>query len=214
MMQDLTRIDLAVQDGRARRQRGPAGNLHRRRARAPDRARLRRRHPLRLEPPRRADLARARELDVRDLVLHAFTDGRDTLPHSGAGFLAQIAATMRAAGAGRIGTVVGRYYAMDRDKRWDRVQLAYDMLVHGRAEHTAMTGEAGCARRLRARRDRRVHHPGARRRGGADPTRATAVFAFNFRPDRMREITRALADPDVRRRSIAAAPRPCAATRR
>ena len=83
---------------------------------------------------------------------------------------------MHDAGAGRIGTVVGRYYAMDRDKRWDRVQLAYDLLVHGRAEHHAASGARGGARRLRARRDRRVHHAGARRarrRGSAPATRCS-----------------------------------------
>ena len=103
---------------------------------------------------------------------------------------------MAEAGAGRVGTVIGRYYAMDRDRRWERVQLAYDLLVHGRAEHTRRDAAPQAARGgLRARRDRRVHHAGAGRRGGADPARRTAVIAFNFRPDRMREITRALADP-------------------
>jgi 2,3-bisphosphoglycerate-independent phosphoglycerate mutase len=53
---------------------------------------------------------------------------------------------MTDAGAGRIGSVVGRYYAMDRDKRWDREQLAYDLLVHGRAEHRAESGEAAAQR--------------------------------------------------------------------
>ncbi len=82
------------------------------------------------------------ELEVPDLVLHAFTDGRDTLPESGAGYLATVAWWMQDAGVGRIGTVVGRYYAMDRDRRWDRVQLAYDLLVHGRASNRADSGEA------------------------------------------------------------------------
>ena len=82
------------------------------------------------------------DLEVPDLVLHAFTDGRDTSPTAGAGYLKTVAEWMTDAGAGRIGTVVGRYYAMDRDKRWDRVQLAYDLLVHGRAEHEAQSGEA------------------------------------------------------------------------
>jgi 2,3-bisphosphoglycerate-independent phosphoglycerate mutase len=78
-------------------------------------------------------------------VLHAFTDGRDTLPKSGAGYLETVAGWMADAGVGRIGSVVGRYYAMDRDRRWGRVQLAFDLLVHGQASHTAQTG-AGAAR--------------------------------------------------------------------
>jgi len=131
-----------------------------------------------------------RELAAGELVVHAFTDGRDTLPHAGAGFLGELD---RAPGA-RVGSVVGRYWAMDRDRRWDRTQRAYDMLVAGRAPHHAATGE-------RAVRD-------AYERGETDefiePTlvgeeariRPTdSVIAFNFRPDRMREITRALAEP-------------------
>ena len=85
-------------------------------------------------------------------MLHAFTDGRDTLPKSGAGYLEQVEAWMAESGAGRIGSVIGRYYAMDRDKRWDRVQLAYDLLVHGEAEHRADSG-AQAARDAYAREE-------------------------------------------------------------
>jgi 2,3-bisphosphoglycerate-independent phosphoglycerate mutase len=135
------------------------------------------------------------ELGVGDLVLHAFTDGRDTLPTSGAGFLETVEGWMADAGAGRIGSVVGRYYAMDRDRRWDRIQLAYDLLVHGQAENSVASAPE--AARLAYERDEtdefikpvRVGEEGRIRPGDS-------VFAFNFRPDRMREITRALADPD------------------
>jgi len=131
-----------------------------------------------------------RALAVQDLVVHAFTDGRDTLPHAGAGFLRELDDTPGV----RVGSVVGRYWAMDRDRRWERTQRAYDMLVHGRAPHHAESGE-------QAVQD-------AYRRGETDefiePTLVGAeacirpgdsVIAFNFRPDRMREITRALAEP-------------------
>ena len=104
------------------------------------------------------------ELDVPDLVLHAFTDGRDTLPKSGAGYLETVEGWIRDAGAGRVGSVIGRYYAMDRDRRWERIQLAYDLLVHGRAEHRDRDAVARCARGVRARRDRRVHRADAGRR--------------------------------------------------
>ena len=80
---------------------------------------------------------------------------------------------MRGAGAGRVGTVIGRYFAMDRDKRWDRIQKAYDLLVHGKAEHHADTGEEAAQGRLRARRDRRVHHRHDGRRRGARSAPAT-----------------------------------------
>ncbi|MBV9915795.1 MAG: 2,3-bisphosphoglycerate-independent phosphoglycerate mutase [Solirubrobacterales bacterium] len=134
-------------------------------------------------------------LGVHDLVLHAFTDGRDTPPNSGAGFLATVEEWMSAAGAGRVGSVAGRYFAMDRDRRWDRAQLAYDMLVHGRAEHQAETGQAAVEGAYARDETDEFIRPvlvgeEARIRTG------DSVFAFNFRPDRMREITRALAEPD------------------
>jgi 2,3-bisphosphoglycerate-independent phosphoglycerate mutase len=135
------------------------------------------------------------ELDVPDLVLHAFTDGRDTLPKSGAGYLKAVEEWMADAGAGRVGSVVGRYYAMDRDKRWDRVQLAYDLLVHGRAEHEAESGEAAARGAYDRDETDEFIKPvlvgeEARIRPG------DSVVAFNFRPDRMREITLALAAPN------------------
>jgi 2,3-bisphosphoglycerate-independent phosphoglycerate mutase len=135
-------------------------------------------------------------MGVPDLVLQAFTDGRDTLPHSGAGYLETVQGWMDDAGAGRIGSVVGRYWAMDRDRRWDRTQRAYDLLVHGRAEHRASSG-AEAAREAYARDETDefiapvlVGESEARIRPG------DSVIAFNFRPDRMREITSALADPN------------------
>jgi 2,3-bisphosphoglycerate-independent phosphoglycerate mutase len=137
----------------------------------------------------------AAELEVPDLVLHAFTDGRDTLPESGAGFLATVEEWMADADAGRIGSVVGRYYAMDRDKRWDRVQLAYDLLVHGRAEHQAQSGEAACRDAYdRDETDEFIKPVVVGEEAVIRP--GDSVLAFNFRPDRMREITRALAEPD------------------
>lgn len=125
-----------------------------------------------------------------DIVVHAFTDGRDTLPHAGVDYLTELDAL---AGA-RVGSVVGRYWAMDRDQRWERTQRAYDLLVQGRAPYHAATGE-------QAVRD-------AYERGETDefiePTLVGAealirpgdsVLCFNFRPDRMRQLVRALADP-------------------
>jgi 2,3-bisphosphoglycerate-independent phosphoglycerate mutase len=139
----------------------------------------------------RALIALAGEVSPEaDLVVHAFTDGRDTLPHAGVRFLAELD---RISGA-RVGSVVGRYWAMDRDRRWDRTQRAYDMLVHGSAPYHAPSGE-------QAVRD-------AYERGETDefvePTLVGAearirpldsIVCFNFRPDRMREIVRALAEP-------------------
>ncbi|HSO99260.1 MAG TPA: 2,3-bisphosphoglycerate-independent phosphoglycerate mutase, partial [Solirubrobacteraceae bacterium] len=136
------------------------------------------------------------ELEVPDLVVHAFTDGRDTLPTAGAGYLRAVDESLAAAGNGRVGSVIGRYWAMDRDRRWDRVQRAYDLLVLGRAEATAESGEAAVRGAYeRGETDEfitpvRVGHDAAIRPGDS-------VVAFNFRPDRMREITQALADGSV-----------------
>jgi 2,3-bisphosphoglycerate-independent phosphoglycerate mutase len=142
----------------------------------------------------RALIDMAADRGVPDLVLHAFTDGRDTLPQSGAGFVGTVEEWMREAGAGRVGTVVGRYFAMDRDSRWDRVQKAYDLLARGQGEHAAESGEAAVrAAYERGETDEFI----APTTVGEDATirPGDSVVAFNFRPDRMREITRALADP-------------------
>ncbi len=142
----------------------------------------------------RALIELAASLEVPDLVLHAFTDGRDTLPKSGAGYLEQVQEWMSEAGAGRIGSVVGRYYAMDRDNRWERVQRAYDLLVHGQAEHTADSGPE--AARSAYERDETDEFITPVRVGAEAKIRpGDSVVGINFRPDRMREMTRALAEP-------------------
>jgi 2,3-bisphosphoglycerate-independent phosphoglycerate mutase len=131
---------------------------------------------------------------VEELFLHAFTDGRDTLPTSGAGFLAEAERWLAAAGTGRVASVVGRYFAMDRDRRWDRIQLAYDLLVHGTAEQRAPSGlEAVRAAYARGDTDEFVRPIMVAEEGRI--RLQDSVIAFNFRPDRMREITTALADP-------------------
>jgi 2,3-bisphosphoglycerate-independent phosphoglycerate mutase len=126
----------------------------------------------------------------KDVIVHAFTDGRDTLPHAGAGYLAQLDATDGA----RLGSVVGRYWAMDRDRRWDRTQRAYDLLVHARAPYTATGGEEAVrASYERGETDEFVEPTLVGE--GAEIRPGDSVIAFNFRPDRMRQITRALAEP-------------------
>lgn len=132
----------------------------------------------------------ARERGVADLVVHAFTDGRDTLPHAGAGYLAQVDALEGC----RVGSVVGRYWAMDRDRRWERVQRAYDMLVHGRAPFEASDGQGAVrAAYERGETDEFIEPTIVGAEARIRP--GDSVIAFNFRPDRMREITRALAEP-------------------
>ena len=169
VMQDLTRIDVAVQDGRwlattccatpwARPSASTSSGW------SPTAA------CTRPWSTCEALIDLAASLEVPDLVVHAFTDGRDTLPHSGAGFLERVEARMASAGAGRIGSVIGRYFAMDRDRRWDRVQKAYDLLVHGTAEHRADTGAQAC-RDAYERDETDEFIPDADRRGGVHPAR-------------------------------------------
>ncbi|MFL5896766.1 MAG: 2,3-bisphosphoglycerate-independent phosphoglycerate mutase, partial [Thermoleophilaceae bacterium] len=141
--QDLTRIDDAIEDGslarnevliEACRAGRESGRLHLLGLVSHGGVHSSERHLHAL-----IELAHAQ--DVPDIVLHAFTDGRDTLPTSGAGYVGEAEAWLHAAG-GRVGTVGGRYYGMDRDRRWDRTKLAYDAIVHGRAQLRADTGEA------------------------------------------------------------------------
>ena len=193
VMQDLTRIDLAVEDGELasnpvlRVAFSGAERVHLIGLVSDGGVHSGFRHL-------RALIELGATLDVPDLVLHAFTDGRDTLPKSGAGYLETVEEWMTDAGAGRLGSVVGRYWAMDRDGRWDRIQRAYDLLVHGRAEHAATSGAA--AARDAYERDETDEFITPVRVGDEALIRpGDSVFAFNFRPDRMREITRALAEP-------------------
>lgn len=151
---------------------------------------------------------------VDDVVIHAFTDGRDTLPKGGAGYLETVAgwcaeASDDASGRrARIGTVIGRYFAMDRDSRWERVQQAYDLLVHGKAPHHAET--AVQAVRDAYDRDETDEFVTATTVGDEATIRpGDKVIVFNFRPDRVREITRALAEVgflEVDRQAAAAQP--------
>jgi 2,3-bisphosphoglycerate-independent phosphoglycerate mutase len=208
VMQDLTRIDRAVREGKL-----AANPVMRQAFSGAERV-----HLLGLVSDGgvhsgfthlRGLIELAAELGVGDLVLHAFTDGRDTLPESGAGYLQEVERWMAAAGAGRIASIVGRYYAMDRDRRWERVQRAYDLLVHGRADHRAASApEAASGAYARGESDEFIAPTRVGEEGLIRPQ--DSVFAFNFRPDRMREISRALADPgfaEVDRGGAGAVPR-------
>jgi 2,3-bisphosphoglycerate-independent phosphoglycerate mutase len=129
----------------------------------------------------------AGRVGVEDLVLHAFTDGRDTLPDSGAGYVAEVEGW----GGVRVATVTGRYYAMDRDKRWERTRLAYDAIVEGKAEFTASSGEAAVrAAYERGETDEFIQATLVGEEGRIRD--GDSVIFFNFRPDRARQLTEAL----------------------
>ncbi len=149
-----------------------------------------------------ATIELASQEGVPDVVFHAFTDGRDTLPHGGRGYLAELERWLRQ--AGRVATVSGRYYAMDRDTRWERTKLAYDAIVHGRGLHAANSAEAIEAAYERGETDEFVKPMVV---GDYDGVATGDVGIFiNFRPDRARQMTRALADPDFDEFSRAGGP--------
>jgi 2,3-bisphosphoglycerate-independent phosphoglycerate mutase len=158
----------------------------------------------------------ARENKVERVYVHAFTDGRDTPPESGFDFLRQLEQKMRELGCGQIATVSGRYYAMDRDKRWERVERAYRAIVHGEAD--AKFAEPIAA--IRASYERGVTDefvvpavittaaaPGKPPLPRALIRDDDAVIFFDFRADRARQMTRALAEPNFNAFADAARPK-------
>jgi 2,3-bisphosphoglycerate-independent phosphoglycerate mutase len=149
-------------------------------------------------------IAMAREVSTPDLVVHCFTDGRDTSPTGGADFLETVERWCADAGNARVATVAGRWWAMDRDSRWDRVQPTYDLLVRGRADHHfASAHEAVRAAYERGETDEFIAPTLVGAEGRIAP--GDSVVCFNFRPDRMRELVRSLAEPgftDVERHGM------------
>lgn len=133
----------------------------------------------------------------KKVYLHAFLDGRDTPPRSAEPSIALIDAKFAETGCGRIATVAGRYFAMDRDKRWERVQPVYDMLTQGKAEFTAENAQTALINAYdREENDEFVKPtlivpPGEEAAYVRD---GDAVIFMNFRPDRAREITQAFID--------------------
>jgi 2,3-bisphosphoglycerate-independent phosphoglycerate mutase len=127
---------------------------------------------------------------VADVVLHAFTDGRDTPPTSGAGSVEQVESW----GGARVATVSGRYFAMDRDRRWDRTGRAWDAIVHGRADHHADSGAAAVRAAYERGETDEFITPTVVGEEGRIRDGDSVVF-FNFRPDRARQLTRALGEP-------------------
>ena len=139
-------------------------------------------------------LKMAKEQGLEKVYIHCFLDGRDVPPSSGKSYVEQLQAEIQKLGVGQIATVMGRYYAMDRDKRWDRVQKAYDAIVWG--EGTFESDAAGAV-------------PKSYDAGGtaefvvpvvcvknAQVRDNDSIIFFNFRPDRAREISRCFVDED------------------
>src|SRR4029077_16061576 len=133
----------------------------------------------------------ARAAGVREIFVHAFTDGRDTSPTGGAGFLRTCEKELKNSGA-KIITVVGRYYAMDRDHRWDRTKKAWDAIVLGRGEFCESSPAAAVERQYSLRKTDEFMpplvfaFPNEQRICDGD-----TVLFFNFRADRARQLTQA-----------------------
>lgn len=142
-------------------------------------------------------LAHAHEL--KDVFVHAFTDGRDTDPESGLGFLTDLQAHLDKT-TGSIATVCGRYYAMDRDKRWQRIKLTYDALVHGEGKKTTDIFAAVRESYKEGVTDefiKPIIHTGTGGEPLAEIASGDVVLCFNFRTDRCRQITRVLTQEDM-----------------
>ena len=139
-------------------------------------------------------LEMAKRMGLEKVFVHCFMDGRDVPPSSGKDYVAQLLEKLEEIGVGKVATVMGRYYAMDRDNRWERVEKAYAAMVYGEGE------QADCPLcAMQNSYDKEVTDefvvPTVVK--GAEPiSEGDSVIFYNFRPDRAREITRTLVDPD------------------
>ena len=145
-------------------------------------------------------LEMAKREGLKKVYVHCFLDGRDTPPASGKSYIEELQAKMKEIGVGEIGVVSGRYYAMDRDNRWDRVELAYKALTKGEGVKGTDAAEAVQASYDNEKTDEFVLPTVMEKDGkpvAAVQDRDSVVF-FNFRPDRAREITRAFCDDEFK----------------
>jgi 2,3-bisphosphoglycerate-independent phosphoglycerate mutase len=143
-------------------------------------------------------LEMAKREGIQNVYVHAFLDGRDTPPTSGKGYVIALEEKMQELGVGKVASVMGRYYAMDRDNRWDRVEKAYRALANGEGVEAVSAPEA-----IQASYDKEVNDefvvPAVVTENGkpvAVIKEKDSVIFFNFRPDRAREITRAFCDDE------------------
>ena len=143
-------------------------------------------------------LEMAKKFGLSKVYVHCFLDGRDTPPASGKEFVEQLEAEMKKIGVGEVASVSGRYYAMDRDNNYDRVQIAYDALTKGEGV-TAQSGPQAVQNSYDKEETDEFVRPTVVMKDGAPVATikdGDSVIFFNFRPDRAREITRAFCDDD------------------
>ena len=145
-----------------------------------------------------AILELAKRKDFENVYVHCFTDGRDTAPTSGESYITMLEEKMKEKGVGKIATISGRFYAMDRDKRWNRVQKAYDAMVNGEGIKATSAINAIESSYQKEVFDEFIE-PTVICNGDTPIAKIEendSVIFFNFRPDRAREITRTLVDPE------------------
>ena len=135
----------------------------------------------------------AKDMGIEKVYVHCFLDGRDVPPSSGADFVAQLEEKLKEIGIGKIASVMGRYYAMDRDNRWDRVEKAYDAIALAKGETAKNALEAVKNSYAKDITDEFVVPTVIE---GVGVKEEDSVIFFNFRPDRAREITRCFVDPE------------------
>ncbi len=140
-----------------------------------------------------------KEEGIRKIYLHVFTDGRDTDPYSGKGFVEELETYLKELGIGKIASIVGRYYAMDRDKRWERITKAYDLLVKGKGKKFSSAREAIEDSYKEKITDEFIEPRSIVGEDGkpiALLQAGDAVLFFNFRADRARQLTQVLTQKD------------------
>ena len=143
----------------------------------------------------------AKSYGIQDCYVHCFMDGRDTDPRSGKGFIADLQKHMDEVGTGVIASIIGRYYAMDRDKHWDRIKLAYDLLVggQGRAVTDMVAGVQSCydSHTEEHKNTDEFMEPLVNSKADGRIREGDVVIFFNFRSDRAKELTIVLTQQDM-----------------
>ena len=184
--QELTRITKAIQDGTIRQNEAIVKAIHMMGLLSAGGVHSHIQHLFGL-------LDMAKDMGAKDIYVHAIMDGRDVPPDSGKGYLEELQAKLDELGVGKIASVTGRYYAMDRDNRWDRVEKAYAAFVYGEGEKG--TPAEVIAKSYAAGVTDEFVVPAVTCEGGRVSEGDSVIF-FNFRPDRAREITRTFVDDE------------------
>ena len=143
----------------------------------------------------------AKEYNISNCYVHCFMDGRDTDPRAGKGFIADVQRHMEETGIGSIASVIGRYYAMDRDKHWDRIKLAYDLIVNGRGREVddVVAGVQSCydSHTEEHKNTDEFMEPLVNGKVDGRIREGDVVIFFNFRSDRAKELTTVLTQQDM-----------------